>query len=74
MEKAKQIFNLLSVKTTDMNYILGGDRNQMQFLALEEMVAEDSWARVIDVFVDILPLSDLGFKHAMLQKEGKPCS
>lgn len=72
MEKAKQIFNLHSVKTTDMNYILGGDRNQMQFLALEQMVAEDSWARVIDVFVDVLPLSELGFKHASLQKEGRP--
>jgi transposase len=72
MEKAKQILNLQSVKTTDMNYILGGDRNQMQFLALEEMVAEDSWARVIDVFVDLLPLKDLGFKHAKLQKEGRP--
>lgn len=72
MEKVKQIFNLQSVKTTDMNYILGGDRNQMQFMALEEMVSVDSWARVIDVFVDILPLGDLGFKHATLQKEGRP--
>lgn len=44
----------------------------MQFLALEEMVAEDSWARVIDIFVDILPLCELGFKHARLQKEGRP--
>jgi transposase len=72
MEKVKQIFNLQSVKTTDMNYILGVDRNQMQFMALEEMVSVDSWARVIDVFVDILHLQDLGFKHATLQKEGRP--
>ena len=28
--------------------------------------------RVIDLFVDILPLQDLGFKHASLQKEGRP--
>ena len=55
-----------------MNYILGGDRNQMQFMALEEMVSIDSWARVIDVFVDILPFGALGFKNAMLQKEGRP--
>jgi len=72
MEKVKQIFNLHRIKTTDMDYILGGDGNQMQFFALEEMVAEDSWARVIDVFVDILPLEGLGFKHATLQKEGRP--
>jgi transposase len=71
MEKEKLIINLQLGRTADMNYILGADRNQMQFIALEEMVAEDSWSRVIDVFVDILPLSDLGFKHATLQKEGR---
>jgi len=59
-------------KSTDMDYIVGGDRNQMQFFALDEMVADDSWARVIDLFVDLLPLNDLGFKHAALQKEGRP--
>ena len=55
-----------------MDYVSGNDRNQMQFFALEEMAAVDSWARVIDLFVDILPLKDLGFKHASLQKEGRP--
>lgn len=55
-----------------MDYISGSDRNQMQFFALEEMVAADSWARIIDLFVDVLPLQDLGFKHASLQKEGRP--
>lgn len=55
-----------------MNYIAGGDRNQMQFFALEEMVTEDSWARIIDMFVDLLPLNDLGFKHASLKQEGRP--
>src|SRR5882757_10437448 len=55
-----------------MDYISGNDRNQIQFFALEEMVVPDSWARVIDLFVDILPLQDLGFKHTSLQKEGRP--
>lgn len=55
-----------------MDYISGVDRNQMQFFSLEEMVAEDSWARVIDTFVDLLPLKELGFKHSSLQKEGRP--
>jgi transposase len=55
-----------------MDYISGGDRNQMQFFALNEMVAEDSWARAIDIFVDLLPLKELGFKHTSLKKEGRP--
>jgi transposase len=55
-----------------MDYISGNDRNQMQFFALEELVASDSWARVVDLFVDLLPLQDLGFKHASLQNEGRP--
>lgn len=55
-----------------MDYISGKDRTQMQFLALEQVVAEDSWARVIDLFVDVLPLNKLGFKHTTLQKEGRP--
>lgn len=44
----------------------------MQFFALDEMVAVDSWARAIDIFVDLLPLKELGFKHTSLQKEERP--
>ena len=55
-----------------MEYISGSDRNQIQFFALDELVADDSWVRVIDLFVDLLPLKDLGFKHTVLQKEGRP--
>ena len=55
-----------------MQHISGGDRNQMQFFALEELMAQDSWARATDAFVDLLPLNDLGFKHATLKKEGRP--
>lgn len=55
-----------------MDYISGGDRNQIKFFALEEMVAADSWARMIDTFVDLLPLKELRFKHTSLQKEGRP--
>lgn len=59
-------------KQENMDYISGSDRNQMQFFALEEMVAQDSWARVIDLFVDMLPMKELGFKHTELRKEGRP--
>lgn len=55
-----------------MNYIIGEDRNQLQMVALDQLVAQDSWARVIDLFVEILPLDDFGFKHSTLQVEGRP--
>src|SRR5688572_5993839 len=55
-----------------MQYISGTDRNQVQLLCLEEVVAADSWARVIDLFVDLLPIPELGFKHTALPKEDRP--
>ena len=55
-----------------MNYIVGKNSNQIQMIALEQLVAPDSWARVIDLFVDILPIDELGFKHVKLQSEGRP--
>ena len=55
-----------------MDYIVGENRNQIQMIALEQLVAPDSWARVIDLFVDILPIDELGFKHVKLQSEGRP--
>lgn len=36
-----------------MGHIIGGDRNQLQFFSLNQMVLEVSWAKVIDLFVDI---------------------
>lgn len=38
--------------------------------SLEEMVKPDSWARVVDLFVDALPITELGFTHSNLNKEG----
>mgnify|MGYP006991944396 CR=1 FL=1 len=35
-----------------MNYIVGENRNLIQMIALEKLVAQDSWARVIDLFVE----------------------
>ncbi|MGB1283344.1 MAG: IS1182 family transposase [Polaribacter sp.] len=54
-----------------MDFIQGFDRNQLQMLSFDEFVKADSWARVVDLFVDILPMKKLGFKeeHA---KEGRP--
>lgn len=38
---------------------------------LESMVSVDSWARVVDLFVGILPLKELGFND-VLANEGRP--
>ncbi len=55
-----------------MQHVVGEDRNQFQIISLEQLVPENSWARVIDLFVDLLPLVELGFKHSTLQNEGRP--
>lgn len=55
-----------------MDHIIGEDRNQLRFFSLDQMVPEDSWARVINLFVDILPMDELGFRHASAGEEGRP--
>lgn len=54
-----------------MEFIQGFDRDQLQMMSFEEFVAEDSWARVVDLFVDILPLSELGFQNTPAD-QGRP--
>ena len=44
-----------------MEYVNGVDSNQLFMMNLEEHVPHDSWARVVDFFVDILPMKELGF-------------
>jgi transposase len=36
------------------------------------MVHSDSSARLVDIFVDALPLSKLGFTHAQHESQGRP--
>ncbi len=45
-----------------MDFIQGFDRNQLQMISFDSFVKPGSWARVVDLFVDVLPLHDLGFK------------
>ena len=47
-------------------------RNQLTMIALEEMVSKDSYVRLVDAFVDALPLGELGFKHTTTASEGRP--
>ena len=54
-----------------MDFIKGFDRNQLVMMDFEANVEHDSWARVVDWFVDALPMDELGFND-VLQSEGRP--
>jgi transposase len=54
-----------------MDFIQGFNRNQLQMMSFNDYVKADSWARVVDLFVDCLPIDKLGFKSE-LSKEGRP--
>jgi len=55
-----------------MPFISGGDRYQAMFTALDDMVAPDSEARVIDAFVGSLDLDAMGFDRAQAPDRGRP--
>lgn len=44
-----------------MDFIWGFERRQFQMSSFEYCVAHDSWTRIVDLFVDVLPLNNLGF-------------
>lgn len=46
-----------------MKYIIGNNRNQMSLFCLEEYIAQDNEVRLVDLFVDSLPLSDYNFEQ-----------
>lgn len=54
-----------------MDFQHGFDRYQLHMMDFNSMVSADSWARIVDLFVDILPLEELGFKD-ILASEGRP--
>lgn len=54
-----------------MDFKQGFNRDQLQMLSYDNMVSANSWARVVDIFVDILPLESLGF-NTNLASEGSP--
>lgn len=55
-----------------MDHISGIDRNQIQMIVLDNFVAKDSMAKVIDAFVEVLDLGSFGFSYHQLNKEGRP--
>lgn len=57
-----------------MKYIEGFNRNQAILFpqCIDEIIPEDSEVRIIDAFVDALPLKDLGFLEHQPSEEGRP--
>ncbi len=56
-----------------MNYLQGKTREQMSMMSLECEVSADNPVRLIDLFVDQLDLSKLGFSKTSFKQEGRPC-
>ena len=54
-----------------MDFVNGFNRDQLIMMDFEANVASDSWARVVDWFVDALPMAGLGFND-VLNFEGRP--
>ncbi|MGB5497544.1 MAG: IS1182 family transposase [Maribacter sp.] len=54
-----------------MDFIQGFNRDQLVMMDFESCLDLDSWARIVDMFVDILPLKELGFND-ILNSEGRP--
>ncbi len=48
------------------------DRFQLTIIDLESMVSQNSYARLVDLFVDSLPLDQLGFTHVNHETTGRP--
>lgn len=56
-----------------MKYVIGKNRNQIEFYSLEELIEKDNEVRLIDLFVDSLPLLEYGFeKPKQNEKGGRP--
>ncbi len=53
-----------------MHYKKGKNRDQIFMTSLGQLVEKDSWARIVDLFVDALPVNELGFSNSKLNKEG----
>lgn len=56
-----------------MGYIEGSDRAQSTLWSLEDMVDPESMARVIDRYIEVLNLGQLGFTRTVPAEAGRPC-
>jgi transposase len=54
-----------------MDFITGFNRDQLVMMDFESYLSSDSWARIVDLFVDMLPMEELGFQD-VLNTQGRP--
>jgi transposase len=54
-----------------MRFIQGKDRSQIELFCLDEIVSADSYARLVDLFVNSLELGEYGFKVDFIEN-GRP--
>lgn len=55
-----------------MHHVKKEQRNQMQIICLEQVVAPDSFVRFIDLFVDAIDLKSFDIKNITTKEEGRP--
>ena len=55
-----------------MPLISGFNRQQMTMICLDQEIASDAEVRLIDVFVEVLEVDKMQFKHKGESKEGRP--
>ncbi len=55
-----------------MQHKQGENRNQMLMFCLENAIADDSFVRVVDAFVDVIDLDSFGFDHVKCEEQGRP--
>ena len=55
-----------------MHHIKGQQRNQLQMICLDQLVAQDNFIRIIDLFVDAIDLKSFGIKNVTTNDEGRP--
>lgn len=55
-----------------MHHVIGQQRNQLQMICLDQVVAQDSFVRLIDLFVDTIDFKSFGIKHVTTKEEGRP--
>ena len=48
-----------------MDFVNGINRDQLVMMDFEANVAVDAWACIVDLFEDMLPLEELGFKNVL---------
>ena len=54
-----------------MDFITGFSRDQLVMMDFESCLDPNSWARIVDLFVDILPLEELGIREVR-NSQGRP--